>query len=616
MKTPLRSNFRSLVRLLIRAPERKTYMPIAILALALALPAYAATKTALKPFKTLCDLEDEASLAWAIARLPAGVSPGSLTPPKATGLALGQLKPRKPHQKPKSLRFDPNIHSGALIVKFVEGSNVSVANGQFVSSNKEVNLTPINDLIAKSGISFTIEPVFTRPADELRAEKLCGERRSGEELADLTTYFAIFQSGERNIDLAQMSVDIVFSRLIESELIETLQLGSRPTPAPRSDIAPATLSCIAKQTYSLPATANPPGIDAQYAWTIPGGKGQNVKFVDVENGWATTHEDLNDPTLIDVRAPLSAFGSAFAASATDHGTSVLGVVIGDGTNGIGIEGIASAAQYGIHSVLGRPSYEDGIANAINTGSAALTKGDVLLIEAQISGAAPSNQGGSFSYLFPEDSDIVFNAVESAIKSRGIVVVETAGNGAVFLGHPDLNGKHLPGHPNFRDSGAIVVGSRRLDGFSRNDSTFGERVDTSAWGEAVFTISDTVGVIGTSCDPTATLLTNQRYTNDFAGTSSAGAIIAGAAASLQVIQKARGGAPMSSTNIRALFRLFGTAQSTPDFRQIGKMPDLRAIYTWMIGDNEGDGVTNIDELVSGRNPDVDERKLLLVILIDD
>ena len=43
------------------------------------------------------------------------------------------------------------------------------------------------------------------------------------------------------------------------------------------------------QTY---LNAAPTGIDARYAWTFPGGRGDGVKLSDVEYDWVIDHEDF------------------------------------------------------------------------------------------------------------------------------------------------------------------------------------------------------------------------------------------------------------------------------------------------------------------------------------
>lgn len=69
------------------------------------------------------------------------------------------------------------------------------------------------------------------------------------------------------------------------------------------------------QGYLDPA---PSGIDAEFAWSVPGGAGAGQGFVDLEQGWTLNHEDL------------AAHGITFISGVSQayhgHGTAVLGEV--------------------------------------------------------------------------------------------------------------------------------------------------------------------------------------------------------------------------------------------------------------------------------------------------
>src|SRR6266496_5471585 len=42
--------------------------------------------------------------------------------------------------------------------------------------------------------------------------------------------------------------------------------------------------------------AAPLGLDVRYAWTLPGGRGENIRICDVEYSWNLTHSDLVNAT--------------------------------------------------------------------------------------------------------------------------------------------------------------------------------------------------------------------------------------------------------------------------------------------------------------------------------
>ena len=46
---------------------------------------------------------------------------------------------------------------------------------------------------------------------------------------------------------------------------------------------------MANQLY---LEAAPGGIDARYAWLCAGGRGRDVRIIDIEGAWRFTHEDL------------------------------------------------------------------------------------------------------------------------------------------------------------------------------------------------------------------------------------------------------------------------------------------------------------------------------------
>src|SRR5262245_27259454 len=65
----------------------------------------------------------------------------------------------------------------------------------------------------------------------------------------------------------------------------------QPTRLQRVGAVAASLEAL--QGYLDPA---PLGIDARYAWTIPGGRGENVRLVDIEYSWNLDHSDLVNTT--------------------------------------------------------------------------------------------------------------------------------------------------------------------------------------------------------------------------------------------------------------------------------------------------------------------------------
>jgi serine protease len=344
--------------------------------------------------------------------------------------------------------------------------------------------------------------------------------------------------------------------------------GSPPSPNPRA----------VNQGYQAPA---PIGVNAHHAWNLPGGKGDGINFLDVEQGWTLNHEDLVGKAITLVSGHNRRYFS--------HGTSVLCIVTAD-DNTIGGIGIApSLYSAKVISIYRQPGdYSPSRADAITTAVPFLGAGDILLIEDQLY--------VSSRYLPVEAEDAIFNAILLATMA-GIIVVEPAGNSNVDLdtvtnamGHYIMRRSTcaLGPNPHFRDSGAIMVAAstptwphdRALSpcdpvGFG---SSYGSRIDCYAWGNEI----DTCGTQTPPCmsAPPPDLQDPDDYTTNFGGTSGASAIIAGAALCLQGIAKSLSPASLLSPHqMRTALSNPATGTTSRNgacIDKIGVMPDLLAI----------------------------------------
>src|SRR5262249_50680951 len=96
-------------------------------------------------------------------------------------------------------------------------------------------------------------------------------------------------SGGRDFDLKQPGhVDELARRLNDAQGVDSVY-ALRPLPPPMPVSNPGANPREANETYHAAA---PGGIDASYAWNFPGGDGQGIGFVDMEQGWDLQHEDL------------------------------------------------------------------------------------------------------------------------------------------------------------------------------------------------------------------------------------------------------------------------------------------------------------------------------------
>lgn len=296
----------------------------------------------------------------------------------------------------------------------------------------------------------------------------------------------------------------------------------------------------------------PDGIDAKWAWK-QGVDGTGIGFADVEMGWNRSHQDLKS------KMPLALLTHQNHAQHVDHGTGVLGIVVGS-DNAKGIVGIAP----GVTSVLLASHWDgasaDNVADAISTAAARLKFGDVLLLETQTATSGPIEllAGGA-----------EMTAIQVAA-SKGIIVIEAAGNGGRSLD---------PVFPASRaDSGAIMVGAsvgddppaamgarshERLGG-----SNFGARVDCFAPGVGLVTAG------GGDLDDGGGAA-NRTYSAAFRDTSGASAIVAGAAILAQHMNVTATRSRLNPRQMRALLTQNGRRQGAQD-GNIGFMPDLRRI----------------------------------------
>ena len=321
-----------------------------------------------------------------------------------------------------------------------------------------------------------------------------------------------------------------------ADVLATQLSPARSLVAPRMDATADdacpinTPSFESHQGYLGPA---PFGIDAPAAWRR-GVLGQGVWFADIEGGWNAAHEDLHGERIT------HAGGKPVVGPGwREHGTAVLGEVVGR-DNGRGVVGIAPEVERIFTSSIGGTN----VADAIDVAAESMRAGDVLLIELQRSGPR-----GSF--LPVEYWDDIYDAIEAAT-SRGVVVIEAAGNGGENLDHPAYKGKLSR-----RDSGAIMVGAGGppREGFRDRErldfSNYGSRVDVQGWGRKVATLDygDLQRCAGA----------DRHYTGEFAGTSSASPIVAGAAILVESYARSRG-TVLSPRDVREILRGTGSPQT--------------------------------------------------------
>ena len=374
-------------------------------------------------------------------------------------------------------------------------------------------------------------------------------------------------------------------RLAASELVDAAFVKPGTELPAINDMAaapeeppPATPDFSARQMY---LDAAPGGIDARWAWTQAGGRGRDVRIIDIEGNWRFTHEDLtqNQGGVVG-GTPLA------GVDWTNHGTAVLGEFSGD-VNSMGIVGIASDAVVSAVSHGGI-----GSAAAINQAASRCRAGDIILLEMHRPGprfnfATRTDQRGYIAVeWWPDDFAAIAqrdqprdhrgrSGGQRRRESRRCAVSDAAGRLPVRVAQfvPPVEPR-LGSHRRRRRRAASrharprlrsrPVAARLLE-LGRADRRAG------------------LGPRGHALRVRRSAGRHERglwYTDTFSGTSSASPIVAGVIACVQGIAKARGSAVLTSGAGAQLPALDGTRRSrtrpgVPASQRIGNRPDLRA-----------------------------------------
>ena len=428
-------------------------------------------------------------------------------------------------------------------------------------------------------------PLFGATEERVQLEAAGLARGADASVPDLTRFY--------RVDVQVEEADELAAALADDELVDSAYVKPGAEPpimdldlAPTSEEAPSTSpDFTARQGYLNPS---PEGVDAVWAWNRPGGRGQNMRIIDIEGAWRFGHEDLT----------ANQGGVVGGTESTDirwrnHGTAVLGEYSGD-ESAHGIRGICDLATASAISIFGGI----GSSQAILAATRRLRPGDIILIELHRPGPRHNFRGRTDQrgYIAIEWWEDDFAAIRAAT-TRGIIVVEAAGNGAEDLDDAIYQSPG-PGFPSAwtnpfrrsnRDSGAIVVGAGappegthgRSHGPDRSRldfSNYGALVDAQGWGREVTTCGygDLQG--GTNED--------LWYTDRFSGTSSASPIVVGAIGCIQGMARAANVAPPTPAQVKQCLRSTGAQQADapgrPRTQRIGNLPDIRGLHDCLLG----------------------------------
>lgn len=442
-----------------------------------------------------------------------------------------------PSQKEK--RYSDTI----LEIKFKDESDIEAKGNKFIGTGAD----DVNEVLGKAKIQKN-KQLFTKKKKELKREyrKLKDE---GKDVADLSQYHQVRIAADADIDA--VSGQLKALAIVEYAYAQPLPVASPVSPSWNSS-----------QTFRQAA---PVGVDSNGVSSWPGATGSKVKVVDMEYAWNVNHEDLSKARAPGAMIPNGTYEDPFGD--TNHGTAVLGI-LGADSNTFGMTGIVKDAAIGMVNAYNTEGYAG--ANAIDIARANMNPGDVLLIEQQVDGPAP----GTNDYVPLEWIASIYDAIRTAT-AQNIIVVEAAGNGGQDLNNTSLFGSPFPSGK--ADSGAIMVGAGGAcsGGFTpRNSrlsfSSYGNRVNVQGNGECVFTTG--YGNLYGAGN------VNTFYTDAFNGTSSASAIVAGAAAAFSSAYEHLNSTPPTAAFVRNSLYATGTAQSFAAGSlggNIGPLPNLAA-----------------------------------------
>ncbi len=492
----------------------------------------------------------------------------------------------------------PGEQELVVVAKKQAGLRVS---GPSIESATGANTKSLETLCAERG--FELVPLFGLSEDRIarRAESVESASPDAGPL-EMALYYKVrapeeMLEGIRQAILNESTVEGAYIKPPSYPPFWVSQPGIVTAQAAPNVAPPNTSDFTARQLY---LDAAPGGVDARFAWTVAGGRGDNVQIIDIEGAWRFTHEDLaqNQGGVVG-GTPSPDLGWR------NHGTAVVGV-FGADVNSIGVTGICPNAHTRAISIFGGL----GSAAAIRQGADLLRPGDVMLLELHRPGprfnfASNANQTGFIAIeWWPDD----FDAIRYAI-GKGIVVVEAAGNGAEDLdaavyetaatGFP-ASWKNPFRRAN-RDSGAIRVGAGAPPpGTHGNDhgpdrsrlgfSNWGALIDVQGWGQEVTT---TGGRHSTAGDLQGGANEDVWYTDTFAGTSSASPIVVGTLGCVQGVLRAQGRIPLTPARARALLRETGSPQQASDAapltQRIGNRPNLRQLIASVTDQRQWTGV---------------------------
>ena len=439
-----------------------------------------------------------------------------------------------------------------------------------------VDAAPLASALAAA--SAGLVPLFGPSEDRVRQAVAEQSAATGAPAPDLSRYYTVEGAADDLEGLAEqiLATEGVVGAYVAPAPQPAVELDGLNEMVPAEELAPPiSPDFTARQIY---LDSSPAGIDARFAWTLPGGRGAGVRIIDIEGAWRFDHEDLivNQGGVVGTQRT--------ELNWRNHGTAVVSEYGGD-VNPFGVTGICPDAHCRGFSF----NVTGGAAAAIRAAADALGAGDIILIELHAPGPGASGSGQD-GFIAMEWWPAEFDAMRYA-SNKGVIVVEAAGNGSRNLDDPIYNTPQAgfpaswrnPFNRAIRDSGAVVVGAGapppgthgRDHGPDRSRlgfSNWGSCVDVQGWGREV-----TAAAYGDLQGGTDERIW---YTDQFSGTSSASPIVVGAVGCIQGVRRAQGQPLLNPATARQTLRTTGSPQQDapgrPASQRIGNRPNLRQV----------------------------------------
>ena len=157
--------------------------------------------------------------------------------------------------------------------------------GRFLSATGE-KVTDVAKVLARHGA--TMKPIFGPTEERVMARQAAHSAAAQAPMEDLSVFY--------KVEVPESRMDQLQGELAKNELVEAAFVKPGVECPRINDMAaapeeppPATPDLTARQIY---LNAAPSGVNARWAWTQSGGRGRDIRIIDVEGNWRFTHEDL------------------------------------------------------------------------------------------------------------------------------------------------------------------------------------------------------------------------------------------------------------------------------------------------------------------------------------